>query len=82
MDAEVNFKPPAPPLGKQHVRLHVKGGRVYVDPLLEHVAGPGHSKLQESLALGPLLHGWARGQSLHLVDFLVETARHKKVRLS
>ena len=82
MDAEVNFKPPAPLLGKQHVPLHVQGGRVDVDPLLEHVAGPEHSKLQESLAVGPLLRGWARGQPLHLVDFLVETGRHKKACLS
>ena len=82
MDAEVNFKPPSPLLGKRHVRLQVEGGRVCVDPLLEHVAGPGNAQQQESLALGPLLHGWARGQSLHLVDLLVETAKHKKAHLS
>ena len=81
MDAEVQFNPPAPLLGKRHVCLQIQGGRVLVDPFLDHVAGPGSAKLQETLGLRPLLHGWSRGQELHVVDLLVETAKHKKAHL-
>jgi len=79
MDAAVHFKPPAPLLGRRHVRLQIKEGKVCVDPLLQHVACPDNAEVQESLALRPLLRGWTAGHSLHLADLLEETAKFKKV---